>query len=194
MQKFQKGDWVRIAKNLGDSMRHFESGCEAIVIGSYADQYGGSNHNSYTLYLKGRGQCSWYYGSQLTLIEPGRLDKLQAWQEEAEAEKRQKSDLDWIFANGPSVSDNPNSASIEALAECFGLMDMCGCNGEGLNHYRLSMSLLTVRRDTSPNSRWYVMTFASRPALYPLRAAYASLAAKVRCCSTTIRLFSLMCR
>ena len=91
MQKFQKGDWVRIAKDLGPHMRHFTGDCEAIVIGSYADQYGGDNRNNYTLHLKGSGQCSWYYGHQLTLIESGRLDKLQAWEDEAEAEHKQAS-------------------------------------------------------------------------------------------------------
>ena len=52
MQKFHKGDWVRVAKDLGPSMRHFTANCEAIVIGSYADQYGGDCREDYTLHLK----------------------------------------------------------------------------------------------------------------------------------------------
>lgn len=135
MQKFNKGDWVRVAKDLGPSMSHFTSDCEAIVIGSYADQYGGSDQNSYTLHLKGRGECSWYCGNQLTLIESRRMDKLKDWQDEEEAERKQKSDLDWIFSNGTAVAENPNGASIEALAACFGLTNMCGRSGEGITYY-----------------------------------------------------------
>lgn len=135
MQQFHKGDWVRVAKDLGPGMSHFTADCEAIVIGSYADQYGGGDRNSYTLHLKGRGQCSWYYGEQLTLIESGRLDKLQTWEEEAEAERKQKSDLDWIFANGEAVAKKPHGASIEALAACFGLTNLWGRNGEGITYY-----------------------------------------------------------
>lgn len=83
MQRFNRGDWVKVADDLGPSMRHFTAGCEAIVIGSYADQYGGNDHGSYTLHLKGEGQCSWYYGTQLTLLEAGREDKLAEWEAEA---------------------------------------------------------------------------------------------------------------
>jgi len=136
MQKFHKGDWVRVAKDLGPHMSHFTGDCEAIVIGSYADQFGGKDHENYTLHLKGRGQCSWYYGSQLTLIESGRLDKLQAWEDEADAERKQKSDLDWIFPNGEAVLKAPHGASIQALANCFGLTNLWGSRGEGIDYYR----------------------------------------------------------
>ena len=144
MQKFHTGDWVRVAKDLGPTMRHFTADCEAIVIGSYADQYGGDDRNSYTLYLKGRGACSWYYGEQLTLLEAGRLDKLQAWREEAEAKRKQKSDLDWIFANGQAVAENPHSASIQALAGCFGLTNLWSRNGEGATYYVNAMDTLNL--------------------------------------------------
>ena len=56
MQKFKKGDYVRVAKDLGPSMGHFPADCDAIVIGSYKDQYGGSDTKSYTLSLKGNGE------------------------------------------------------------------------------------------------------------------------------------------
>ena len=144
MQKFQKGDWVQVAKDLGPSMSHFTADCEAIVIGSYADQYGGSNRNSFTLHLKGRGQSSWYYGNQLTLIESGRKDKLRQWKATAKAEVKQKSDLDWIFANGPAVAEKPHGASIAALAKCFGLTNLWGRNGEGITYYSNAMGTLEL--------------------------------------------------
>lgn len=79
-QKFFLGDRVRIAKDLGSSMSHFESDCEAIVMYSYAEQYDGSskkNFDQFSLYiLPNRGKVSWYYADQLELIEPDRLDLL----------------------------------------------------------------------------------------------------------------------
>ena len=135
MQKFHKGDWVQVAKDLGHSMSHFTADCEAIVIGSYADQYGGRNHKSYTLHVKGEGECSWYEEHQLTLIESGRIDKLEALEEEQQTKRKQKSDLDWIFANGTAVFELCYGASIQALADCFGLTDLWGSRGEGVDYY-----------------------------------------------------------
>lgn len=135
MQKFHKGDWVRVAKDLGPYMRHFTADCEAIVIGSYADQYGGDDRDCYTLHLKGRGECSWYFESQLTMIETWRMDKLQEWEEEEEAEDKQKGDLDWIFAHGPDVLTRTTGTSIQALASCLGITNLWGRNGEGMTYY-----------------------------------------------------------
>ncbi len=135
MQRFNRGDWVKVADDLGPGMRHFTAGCEAIVIGSYADQYGGNDHGSYTLHLKGEGQCSWYYGTQLTLLEVGREDKLAEWEAEKEAEATLKGDLDWVFANGDDVLKEPHGATVAALAGCFGLTDLWGPRGEGYVYY-----------------------------------------------------------
>jgi hypothetical protein len=76
-QKFFLGDRVRIAKDLGPSMDHFEKDCEAIVMYSYAEQYDGRDVDKFSLHiLPNRGESSWYYADQLTLIEPNRLDLL----------------------------------------------------------------------------------------------------------------------
>ena len=144
MQKFRKGDLVRVAKDLGPHMSHFTGDCEAIVMGSYADQFGGDDHKSYKLYLNGVGESSWYDEWQLTLIESGRLDKLQTWKDEADAESKQKGNLDWIFSNGQSVIDKPHNSSIQALAECFGLTNLWGSRGEGIDYYANSMSTLLL--------------------------------------------------
>ena len=143
---FKKGDWVRVAKDLGPSMRHFTANVEAIVVGSYADQYGGSDRDRYTLYLKGKGECSWYDGQQLTLVEAGRLDKLQAWVDEDEAERKQKSDLDWVFANSERVLKEPHGASVQALASCFGLTNLWGRHGEGITFYANVMGTLHLAK------------------------------------------------
>ena len=80
MQKFNKGDKVKVTDDLGPHMSHFQSGMEAIVIGSYKDQFGGSNTKSYTIHIQGQGEISWYYEHQLTLIEKGCYDELDNWE------------------------------------------------------------------------------------------------------------------
>lgn len=136
VQKFNKGDLVQIAKDLEPWMSHFTSNCRAIVIGSYAEQYGGDDCEAYTLFLEGRGKCSWYKEHQLTLLEAGRLDLLEQWKNEREEEIKLKGNLDWIFANGLKVLNEGHGASIGALAKCFGLNDLWGCNGEGVTYYK----------------------------------------------------------
>jgi hypothetical protein len=142
---FRNGDFVHVAKDLGPSMSHFEADCDAIVIGSYADQYGGKDRDSYTIHIKGLGEVSWYYGHQLTLIKRGCLDKLREWEEEEEAEIKEKGDLDWIFANGKEVLADPHGASLDKLAECLGL-DLWGASGEGMDYYCNAMAVLQVAK------------------------------------------------
>ena len=81
-QKFHYGDLVRVAKDLGKHMSRFGNDCDAIVISSYKDQYGGAEREpSYTLFIKDRGGVSWYYEHQLSLIEKNRVDLLVEWKE-----------------------------------------------------------------------------------------------------------------
>lgn len=132
-QLFNRGDWVRVAKDLGSEMSHFTADCEAIVLGSYSDQFGRAGEGGgYSLHLKGRGSCSWYQEWQLTLIEPKRIDKLEQWETEYAAEVARLSDLDWIFANGKEVAGAASGASAQALATCFGLTNLWGPQGEGI--------------------------------------------------------------
>jgi hypothetical protein len=65
-QKFPNGSRVRIADDLGSSMRHFTSGVGATVCYTYAHAYGGRDVKSYCLDVDGRGRVSWYYEHQLT--------------------------------------------------------------------------------------------------------------------------------
>lgn len=145
-QKFKRGDLVMIAKDLGPGMSHFASDCEAIVLYSYADEYGGSNTEDYGLFIKGKGTSAWYYEHQLTLIERRRHDLLDEWQEAKEEETAQKSDLDWIFANGEEVLSKGYGASAQALASCFGLTNLWGRNGEGFVFYQNAMMTFQVAR------------------------------------------------
>lgn len=142
-QKFKKGDLVHIAKDLGQGMGHFESDCDVIVAYSYKEQYGHGSPNSYGLFFRGQGTVSWYYDNQLTLIEANRLDLLQQWEDELNALKMQKSDLDWVFANGAEIAKNPNSYSMTALASCMDI-NLWGVHGEGFAYAHNSRILLVV--------------------------------------------------
>jgi len=146
MQKYKKGDHVQVAKDLGQCMSHFQSDCEAIVIDSYADQYGGSNTDSYTIHIKGSGRVSWYEEHQLKIIQPDRLDLLDSWEVEANQEADMKSDLDWIFNNGKEALEKTHGATVSALAECFGLTNLWGSNGEGINYYSNSMATIQMAK------------------------------------------------
>lgn len=84
VQLFDKFDLVRIAKDLGEGMNHFESDCDAIVIGSDADQYGGDDISSYTVFIEGVGEVSWYEDYQLTLIKINHKTLLKKWQRDYE--------------------------------------------------------------------------------------------------------------
>ena len=132
MQKFHKGDHVMVAKDLGPHMSHFKSNCEAIVIGSYKDKYGGDNTSAYTIHIKGSGQTSWYEEHQLTLIRIRAIDLLDEWEAEQKSLIAQHSDLDWIFDNGKDVAKSPSGATLEKLYSMLMDGSMWGRNGEGI--------------------------------------------------------------
>lgn len=71
-QKFGKLSFVKVCNEMPDCMKHFESGFDAIVCGTYSQLYGGTNIRSYSLYMLRDGaivnRISWYLESQLTLL------------------------------------------------------------------------------------------------------------------------------
>lgn len=144
--KFNHGDYVRIAKNINSSMGHLTADCDAIVLGSYADLYGGTDPDnaSYSLYLKGKGHVSWYYANQLTLIDRARNDLLKSWKEEIEIERAQKADIDWIFEHGEEVLSAPHGASLETLGKHLGCSNLWGSRGEGVVYFRNAQTILAI--------------------------------------------------
>ena len=145
-QKFNKGSLVRVAKNLGSSMSHFQSDCDAIIIGSYADQFGGEDVKSYTIYIKGSGETSWYNEHQLELIEENRSDLLENWKKEKKKENDLHSNLDWIFENGQQVLKSADGATVSSLAKCLGVDNLWGSNGEGFVYYQNAMNILSIAK------------------------------------------------
>lgn len=140
-QKFHKGDHVRIEE--GDRCGEIEG----IVVGSYADQFGGDSEHSrstYTLDLAQSGEVSWFDQEQLTLIESGRLDLMGQWKATRDHLAAERGNLDWIFTHGEDVLNHKYSASIHTLAACLEItVDMLwGRNGEGIVYYERSMTVL----------------------------------------------------
>ncbi len=149
-QQFTRGDLVHVEP-------HFTADVDAIVLYSYADEYGGDDHETYSLHLRGKGALSWYYGSQLTLIEHGRLDLLETWEDEREAEIELKGGLDWIFDHGPEVLEKPHGATIIALGQCLGITGLWGSNGEGFIYYENARRILNAAQpflETRDKAGW----------------------------------------
>lgn len=152
-QKFQKGDLVRVAKDLGSTMQHFKSDCDAIVIGSYKDQYGGGEESpSYTIHIKGRGRVSWYYESQLTLIEKGRLDLIDQWKKEESELGELHGDLDWIFENGEAVLLCASGETVTELAKGLGVESLWGSRGEAFVYYANASYVLSLAEQFLENN------------------------------------------
>ncbi len=142
-QKFHRDDLVRIADDLGPAMSHFTAAVDAVVVGSYADCFGGEGRHCYTLDLEEGGESSWYDESQLTLIEHGRGDLRQSWKAARDVVAKQSGDLDWIFANGEEVLDSTHGATVSALGDCLGAGNLWGADGEGVTYYQNALSILS---------------------------------------------------
>lgn len=82
-QEFFRGQRVRLASKFPLEMCHFSGkGCEAIVIGSYSDQFGGAGYESFELLImpmrttsgKKYHTSAWYPSSLMTLISDVRSE------------------------------------------------------------------------------------------------------------------------
>lgn len=164
MQKFNKGDLVRV-QELDASMRHFPSNCDAIVIGSCEDAYGcdsSDDDRSYSLFIRGQGEISWYEGQQLVLLESNKYELLQAWKDEMAVSAKQQSNLDWIFAHGKEVLESASGATVRALANNIGITNLWGGCGEGVTYYVNALQVLQLAKhflQTSDKEGW--LTFAT---------------------------------
>jgi hypothetical protein len=97
MQKFKRGNLVHIAKNLDSTMSHFENDKDVIIVGSYAEQYGGSNTKSYTVMFPDTGGIScWYKEHQLTLVDEGGEHLFEQAKKNKEAISKQNTDINLI--------------------------------------------------------------------------------------------------
>lgn len=141
-QKFRRGDLVMcqhsdVTPNLPPL---------GIVLGSYADQFGGSDTKSYTVMFQRHGRVSWYQESQLR--EAGHVgeDGIAKMQAELDAEQAQESDLDWAQANYPGLDAGlPFSGhACDALMAAVGITNGWGVRGEGATLHEARMVTLNL--------------------------------------------------
>ena len=146
MQKYSKGDHVKIVKDLGQAMSHFPSDCEAIVMYSYKEEYRGSDDKIYGLYIKGEGETSWYYEHQLILIKKKQFALLSKWKKGIKNESNLKKDIDWIFKNGKEVIKSSHNSSIETLASHLGINSLWGSRGEGFVYLQNTLMIINLAK------------------------------------------------
>ena len=81
-QKFRKLTFVKVTETMPPEMRHFPKGFVGIVDGTYAQIYGGTNIDSYGLYVLENGcvvnRIAWYKENQLTALPEEEQDRLRA--------------------------------------------------------------------------------------------------------------------
>lgn len=78
-QKFPKLTFVRVTDDMPSEMKHFQKGFFGIIDGSYSQCYGGSDVQSYCLFvIDGEevvNRVSWYREDQLTALPVQDRDK-----------------------------------------------------------------------------------------------------------------------
>lgn len=140
-QKFKRGDVVRIAKDLGPHMAHFENDRDAVIIGSYRDQYGGDNIDSWTVMFCDTGyRVSWYETQQLTFIKNIGEDGIEAILVAKSKREDVEKDFDWIVANWIGIRENPSGATMAKLMSLVGITNPWGRNGEGFVYHANMMA------------------------------------------------------
>lgn len=137
MQKFKRGDVVHIAANLGQSMSYFTKDKDVVILGSYADQFGGNNTKSYTVLFPDDGnEVSWYQENQLTFLRYGGEEFIIEIIEERRKREKVESDLQWIVDNWGNMRNNSiPSATLNKLMSLIGITNPWGNHGEGIDLY-----------------------------------------------------------
>lgn len=135
-QKFKRGDVVHIAADLGQYMSHFTADKDAIIMGSYRDQFGGNNVSSYTVMFCDNGRTSsWYEEHQLTLIRHGGNEEIEKVSAERKAREKCETDMSWIVSNWPKIREQVPGATMGELMRRIGITNPWGTQGEGVTYY-----------------------------------------------------------
>lgn len=104
-QKFKRGNRVKVADDYSNIIyisgdrelpKHESAGKEAFIIGSYADQFGGSDYSKYTLMFKDGSTCSWFPESELSLIDEGGEHLIEEAQKKFQEEEKLHRDIKYI--------------------------------------------------------------------------------------------------
>lgn len=149
MQKFKRGDKVRIAKNLGPFKQHFKNDCDAIILSSYKDKYGGSGRDEkeYTVLFVDEGyECAWYEDDELTFIEHVGEHGIELVKNKRKKIDAVHSDIKWIVSNWKKIEKNVPAASVATLIKLAGIKDPWGPNGEGVHYFQCAHTVLNYVR------------------------------------------------
>lgn len=150
-QLFHRGDMVRVAKDLGSSMSHFRADADAIVIGSYRDQYRGENGEDYTLLFCDDGnQVSWYHERQLTLIRHAGEAAIVAILDARKSREAVETQLPWIVENWNRFKAEGQypGASVNELMRLIGIVNPWGDRGEGLTYLQNAYGALGLLKQS----------------------------------------------
>lgn len=123
------GDLVRVADDLGESMSHFASGCNAIVEYSYLEKYGPGGDNTYSLHIENVGSSAWYYAHQLTFIRHD-PELLVEWKKAKEEQKKKHTDIKWIHANWSTIKEKTPTSTMLTCFSFIGFDTSFHRNGE----------------------------------------------------------------
>ena len=139
VQKFKRGDVVHIAADLGQSKSHFKKDKDVVIIGSYADQFGGGNIDDYSvMFLDTGNECSWYDEHQLTFLYYGGEELITKITKEREQREKVESDLGWIVDNWKELRIGKiakTGAWMRKLMSLIGITNPWGNHGEGIDYF-----------------------------------------------------------
>lgn len=117
-------------------MSHFTNDVDAIILGSYDDQYGGGNKDDWSVMFCDSGfSCSWYHTKQLTFIRHAGEEEIHRIREAKEERDKQKSDIDWILANWKEIRAYPPQATMDKLMAMIGIRNPWGSRGDGMTYH-----------------------------------------------------------
>lgn len=148
MQNFHHGDVVKLADEFPACMSHFSgAGEEAVVVGSYADQFGGrggGGEPNYTLMLRTGTTSSWYQESLMTFVRKGGEELMAQWEAEREEREAKYKDIDWILENWQSIAKSTPGVVMETLAKEVGTPSLWGSRGEAFAFYENALILRSL--------------------------------------------------
>jgi hypothetical protein len=144
LQRFKRGNIVKIADKLEPYMSHFPAGVTAIVLGSYCDQFHyhtnqpchQSDGYSYTLLFESGGESSWYPERHLSLVSAGSEQEIVRIRTACESAEAYQTDLKWIVENWPNIKHDVPGATANYLMARIGIDRPWGLHGEGIIYYR----------------------------------------------------------
>ena len=138
-QKYHYGDVIHLDADPGPGRSHSRKDEDAVVLGSYNDQYRGGeddgrDQHQYTLLFFDGGQSSWYPEEQMTFLRHG-TDEIVEIKRKKREKDAVKSDLNWIVSNWKKIRDRVPGASMETLMKRIGITNPWGSHGEGMTYF-----------------------------------------------------------